>query len=132
RLELAQQPGAPRLVGRRVARAVQPGAAAERIDAEAAVVAERPRPGGGGRGVRLELGVLRECLARLLGRGETQLGERAQFQIDPREQLAQLDELPRVTGRDDEDHPREGRSLAAAFSSAAPRRMRRSAMPTAT
>src|SRR5438067_2750670 len=119
RLELAQQPGAPRLVGRRVARAVQPGASAERIDAEAAVVAERPGPGGGGRGVRLELGVLGERLARLLGRGKAQLGERAQFQIDPREQLAQLDELPRVTGRDDEDHPREGRSLAAAFSSAA-------------
>src|SRR5438045_2372929 len=40
RLELAQQPGAPRLVGRRVARAVQPGASAERIHEEGAFVAE--------------------------------------------------------------------------------------------
>src|SRR4051812_5219602 len=117
--KLAQEPRAPRFVRRGIPRAVEPGCASERIDAEPAVIAERPGSGARRRRPRLQLRVLSKRVPGLFGRGQPHLGEGAQSQIEPAQQLAQLDELARIPRRDDEDHPRPGRSAAAAWSSAA-------------
>ena len=125
----------------RPARGKDAGLAAQRLDAQSAVVGERGQAGQIGGGARLQLGIGDEGGAGLLGLGQVELGGRDRFDAVGAEQIADLADLARIVAGDDQlaggelaDRLRSGPSplivrrpsACAAKMSAQPMRARRS------
>src|SRR5947209_6963176 len=84
-----------------------------RFRAEPAVVGERPEPALPRADDRLLRRVVVEGRARLVGRGEPDLPQREQLEHDAGEDLADLDELPGVGGRNQQLHFANAPAIAA-------------------
>ncbi len=84
------------------ARGINAGCAAQRLDAEAAVVGERRklRRLRGGEG--LEFRILAESLAGLVGLGKTEIGGGNDFDVQRREKVGNLADLAGIVARNDE------------------------------
>src|SRR5207302_157485 len=110
--EIGEELGAPPLFGRRVASAEDTRRAAESIDAEPAVVAQRPKArldcAGSGFGGR----VVRKGREGLVRRGQMQVRERDELETCAAEDLAHLDQLARIAGRQQQLHFANARSMA--------------------
>src|SRR5256714_472306 len=102
--EVTEQLAAPALLGFGEARAAHAGPALQRVHAQPAVVGERPERGARRAGGRLGGRVLLEGRERLLGRLETQVGQRDQVEIEVPEDLAHLRQLAWIGSRDQELH----------------------------
>src|SRR4051812_20898581 len=111
--ERDEQLRSPLRVRRREARAAHAGTSVERVDAEAAVVGERPEPGLPRAGRRLLRRVLVEGLERLVGSPQVEVAQRDEVEHDPVEDLADLDQLAGVRGRDQQLHFANAAAIAA-------------------
>src|SRR5208283_4502718 len=80
----------------RPARRIDPGLAAERLDAEARIVGERGLAGRPRRGLRLDRGVVAKGLSRLLRLDEVQFRGADRLDAVGRKQLPDLAELAGV------------------------------------
>ena len=119
-------------IDQRPARREDAGPVAERLDAQAAVVGERGEAGKIGGGARLEIGIVHEGDAGLLGLGQVELGGRDRLDPVGAEQVANLAHLAFIVTGDDQPAGRElaghrpvARSCAAKISPQ-PMRARRS------
>src|SRR5882672_4990557 len=112
-LERREQLRASLGVGGRVARAVHAGRAVQRIDAEPAVVRERPEPALPRAGGGLLRGVVVKGVLRLVRSGQAGVAQGDQLEGDAGEDLPDLDQLPLIRGRDQQLHFTKAPAMAA-------------------
>ena len=84
------------------ARGEDAGKPVQRIDAEPAVVGERRQPRQVGRFARLQLGIVDERVADLLGLGKAELGGADAVDAERREQFLDFAQFAGVVGGDDQ------------------------------
>ena len=89
-------------IGQRPARGEDARPVAERLDAEAAVVGERRQAAEIGGGARLQIGIVDEGGADLVGLGQIELGRRDRLDAVGAEQFADLAHLAFVVAGDDQ------------------------------
>src|SRR6267142_981497 len=112
-LERREQLRAPLGVGRRVTRAVHAGRALQRIDAEPAVVRERPEPAVPRADGGLLRGVVVKGVPRLLRNGHAGVAQGDQLEGHAGEDLPDLDQLPLVRSGDQQLHFTKAPAMAA-------------------
>ena len=102
-LEFGEQLGDPLRIGRRVARRMDSGASAERLDFQSGVVGESGQIAVFAGGQRLDRSVFGEGRAVLLDPGESRIiCERLQFDLLPGEQFTIFGDLVLIPGGDDD------------------------------
>ena len=89
-------------IGERPARREDARPVAERLDAQAAVVGQRGQAGKVGGGARLQIGIVDEGGADLVGLGQVELGRRDRLDAIGAEQVGDLAHLARIVAGDDQ------------------------------